>query len=840
MLDQAATFRGESHQANSTGKTRCFHCLQVIPKYTNIVSIVDGVQRRFCCHGCEAVATYIGDSDLGAFYQRRELASDETVVRSDQEKGAVDWSFLDDDELAAGYIAVTDDGSREFTVSLQGVYCQSCGWLIQHALRRLSDHIDLHLDISNKQLFIRLRDTSISATTVLGTIHRLGYTPDVIALDMLWHSPEGQHKQANRAALRRIVVAGFGMMQVMTYAVGLYFGDAQGIDPQAHRFLSLISMLVATVVVFYSGRPFFANAWQDLRRHQLGMDVPIALAIAGAYFPSVYQTLNHIPGHIFFDSAVMFIFFLSVGRFLEMKAQHRFSAAPVAISRLLPHFVSVHRNDFGTIRISPQEVRVGDCLTLGHTETVPFDAQIIHGTVMIDEVIITGESEPVCRTTGERVVAGTLIIQGEIEISAVARWSDSSLAKIQQLLQRAQARAVVGTESMQQVTRHFVLALLLITTAVACTWWFIAPERIFHIVLAMLVASCPCAFSLAAPIANSAASFSLRKNGLLLGNMQALSTLTRVTHWCLDKTGTLTRGRPKISHVQPLGTATADACVAIASAMERDQQHVLSGAFNDETITETAGDIEVVIGAGISATVAGKRYFLGKESWVKERLGTPNACRQTLRSNSNHPSSTVVLLASEQDFLARFYLQDELRAHAAEMLNTLSRAGCPVSVLSGDKSVTVKAQTTGLNVSESLGDLQAFDKQAYVQQLQEGGAVVAMVGDGINDAPVIRQADVSIAMASGSELSHSQADVIMLGTSLRGLQTLRLIARQTKQITRQNRRWAVFYNAIALPLAACGLLTPWLAALGMSLSSLLVVLNALRIGRTTVDAELVA
>ena len=821
---------------------QCFHCLEPIPKFTNINASIDGQQRAVCCHGCKAAAEYISDKHFTEFYQRRAKSTIENHVGTKISDNRIiqDWSFLDQLPESADYVRDMENGCRVISIYVQGVYCSSCSWLINKSLANLSDQITARMDSDSKRLWLEIADPEIAISDILITIEKIGYQPSPILLNAPQTDAQDRLKHEHREALKRIAVAGFGMMQVMTYAFSIYFGDYQGMDEAFRRFLSLTSLLVATAVVFYAGKPFFANAWNDLKHRHLGMDVPIALAIGGAYFPSVYQTLIrdplHLPGDIYFDSAVMFVFFLSVGRFIEMRARQTLNTTPAALSRLLPPSIEIIRvceGVAGPMRISPDQTRCGDRIQLSDHQILPFDGLIIRGKAMLDESTISGESLPVERHQGERVIAGSTLLSGELEVEASVPWSESSMVRIERLLRSAQLSSDEQSKVIKNVAQYFVTAVLIITVLVAISWWFIDPDRVFNIVLAMLVASCPCAFSLAAPIGVTAASHALRAVGILLANFKVMELIPQITTWCFDKTGTITRGRPAIVKAHTFSELDVKDCLDLASAIERQNNHILSLAFAKIDSELCVQNLQQYAGNGVGAKINGQQYYLGKPSWVLQQITNEGADSHTIKQDlQKHSNYSVVAIATQDAYLAHFFITDPLRSQAKSALTELRALGKSIHILSGDRLSAVRATTAVLEVDTIAGDLLPEQKMQSVQKLQSRGEIVAMLGDGVNDAPVIAQANVSVAMSNGSELSHAQADIIVLNGQLGGLKSLHKIAVKTKRIAQQNMFWAVVYNFIAIPLAATGLLTPWLAALGMSASSLLVVLNALRITKT--------
>ena len=813
-----------------------------------------------CCLGCKAAADFIQQRSLTRFYEHRDrvnqrdffgsLNAQELTVLNTQE-----WLFLDDlsDPRRVECVQVDSKGTRRLSLLVHGLYCSSCAWLIERALHSISQDIRVHVEIDALRVNLQVLNPDVELAELVLTISRLGYRPELVPANA-WFDLEQSHTQERSSALRRLMVAGFCMMQVMTYAAGSYLADAssQAMLPEYERFFLLVSLLVATLAVFYSGMPFFKNAYNDLKNRHVGMDVPVALAIGGAYLPSVYEVLSHSVGDavgaVYFDSAVMFVFFLSIGRYVEMRARHHLADSSGEINRMLPDKITVQRVNGDQVeehRIAPKLIELSDRITLNVGDVVPFDARLIRGEASFDESLMTGESLAVQHGVGEQVYVGARLLRGEVTISANKVWIESSLFKINQLVQNASADT--APTKLSQVGRNFVLWVIVLTVLVGAVWFYIAPDRVFHIVLAMLVASCPCAFSLAAPVGRTAAAHTLRRSGILLSNPEALSVASKVSHWLFDKTGTLTMGKPSVEDVVVLSEMSEQKCLTMVADVEHYSDHSLANAFAG--FASELGDAKLVEkfvdepGCGVRALYAGKPVFIGKRSWVLEQLANTvpsqyadESFAQVSNLSNNHYGASEIAVAYAGILVAVIHVTDSVRTSSSSALRQLSATGASVKVISGDKASAVAAVCDELSVRDYQADMLLADKLTVLRRLQMDGGVVAMVGDGVNDAPVLAGADLSIALATGSELSQYHADVVLLNGDLSQLTSLSKVAQTTEKVTRQNLNWALFYNGLALPFAALGFLTPWLAALGMSLSSLLVVLNALRIKRQASDS----
>jgi Cu2+-exporting ATPase len=813
----------------------CFHCLDPIPNFSKIFAEIDGRKQAMCCYGCKAAVEFIDGRNLGDFYTHRTHNGlnrffAKVARKPVHEISSDQWTYLDSQTNAMEYVWIDRHGRRCIDLIVNGLYCSSCSWLIDKALTQISDAIEVRVQLDTKRatVIIDKSASSLKLSSVLQVISDLGYKPSPLTKHNRLEGIDRQRTIESQKSIKRILVAGFGMMQVMTYAIALYLGEVQGMDSTQHRFLTLVSMLVATVVVFYSGKPFFTNALNDLRNRHFGMDVPIALAIAGAYFPSVYDTLNGHGENIYFDSAVMFIFFLLIGRFVEIRARHRLSDAPGALMRLLPARVKIKRirgSELKTYSLRPQDVEVGDQAVLNTGSVVPFDANIVGGEASVDESLLSGEVLPIAKKAGSSLLAGSKITSGLLMVEAQHAWPESSIVKVENLLNQGIGPDAQSSSKLQRFSQIFIIGILLLTILVGTFWSLYDASRVFEIVLAMLIASCPCAFALAIPIGSAAASNALRKQGVLLANLSALEKISDISRWCFDKTGTLTKGEASLQKVMILSALSEIECIDIAAALERESYHSLARAFIDIETSLIANDVKEIAGNGITGLVRGQHYFLGKRGWVLAQLESS----QAIDLPPYNQRCSEMLLASESEVLALIFISDDLRIGVKETITFLKENNKEVSILSGDNQCAVQFLADSLAISDAFGSLLPEQKMHQIKSVQAINEVVAMVGDGLNDAPVMSQANLSIALASGSELTQSQADVILLNGRLDKLVTLHQIARLAKQITNQNLTWALSYNAIILPLAAFGFLSPWIAALGMSSSSLLVVLNALRI-----------
>lgn len=789
---------------------RCFHCALPVPPEVRLTVGIDGKALPVCCPGCKAVAELIRDTGLSRYYELRD-APDPGVGRPPDE--AVEWRVFDSDEMLDAF-TTRHDGEREATIYVGGMYCSACSWLIETTLGRQAGVRSAEVNPITHRLRLRFPDGEATLSACLTTLARLGYQPQPLSPD----SRTRPEVTEQRTALKRLLVASLGMMQAMMFAVGLYAMDFQGIDADMQHFLRLVSFLVTTPVVFYAAKPFFTSAWRGLVARKPGMDLPVSIAVGSAYAASVYATFTRGPA-VWFDSVAMFVFFLTLGRFLEMRARHRSIDRSVALSSVLPNTATRVRGERHEV-VPVSQLVAGDTVLIRAGDPVPADGLLRAGTTSVDEAMLTGEPTPQHRVVGDELAAGSVNLDGLIEMTVTRTGNDTTLGTISRLSERARYARPTFVTLADRIASVIVVALLVVAVAVAVYWRIADPERAFVITLSVLVVTCPCALALATPAAFAAAGSRLAQLRLLVTNGNAIESLSRATLAIFDKTGTLTMGRPQITAVFVLDNAwTEQDCRGIAAALEHASTHPLARAFDMPGPLPAVSKHGIAVGQGVSGIIDGREWRLGNAAWVGGGIAATDG------------ASTQVFLGVDNMPVAWFELADELRPDAPDTLAALRGLGLDVALVSGDSRSAVAAVATTLGIEDVHFECTPQEKLAVIEAAQRRGHRVVMIGDGINDAPVLAGADTSVAPAHGALLAQTNADVIMIGDSLRPLTTAVKMSRQTMRIVRQNLAWAIVYNTLALPLAAAGLVPPWAAAIGMSTSSLVVVMNALRLNR---------
>ena len=791
----------------------CFHCALPVDPKTDFQVEIDGETKPVCCPGCRAVAELIRDTGMSSYYAMREAPQPGAGKPAED---AAEWQVFDRDDMCDAF-AETDGDNAEATIYAGGMYCAACSWLIQSTLEAQPGIESADVNPVTHRVRVRWNREDNGLGRILGTLADLGYDPQPLAPE----STARPEVAEQRTALKRLLVASLGMMQAMMFAVGLYAGDFQGMTDDMQYFLRFVSFVVTTPVVFYSARPFFSAAWRGIRSRSPGMDLPVSIAVGAAYAASVFSMLTRGEA-VWFDSVSMFVFFLTLGRFLEMRARHRSIDRSTALLGVLPNTVTRIENGGDTV-IPVSQLVAGDTVRVLAGEAIPADGTLVHGQTSVDESLLTGEAVAQARMPGEALVAGSINLDGVIEMAVEKTGPDTTLGTINRMSERARYARPEFVQLADRIASYIVVALLVVAAAVAGYWYFEAPDRAFVITLSVLVVTCPCALALATPAAFAAAGTRMAELRLLVTNGNAIEALAKATRIVFDKTGTLTRGKPVITAMKVLDpTYTEDECRAIAAALEAASTHPIAAAFAIEDVQQIATEHRIAVGEGVAGTINGKRWRLGRLAFVAPEVA---------EATGHDIPATRVYLGVDGRLVAHFDLDDETRPEAADALRQIRALGPAVSLASGDNEPAVKHIAGELEIADYHAACTPDQKLDLLRAAQDRGEIVAMVGDGINDAPVLSGADASVALAEGALLAQTSADIVMLGHSLEPLVTAVNIARQTMRIVRQNLAWAIIYNVMALPLAAAGWVPPWAAAIGMSASSLIVVLNALRLSR---------
>jgi len=815
----------EQPAAGSTPAAACFHCALPVLEPGRFVAPVLGSAREFCCAGCEAVARTIVAGGFESYYETRSAPRPgDGAARLPQDLPPLE--IYDDPEAQRQFVAAPDAARREVSLILDRIRCAACLWLSEQWLRRQPGilRVDINYATQRAQLAWDPARTRLSA--ILEAVRAIGY-------DAYPYDPQRQDaiaRRARRAATWRLFVAGFGAMQVMMYAFPAYLDAGSGtLAPDTEQLMRWASLLLTLPVVFFSSGPFFSGAWQALRRRSVSLDAPIALGIAAGFAASLWATVSG-RGEVYYDTITMLVFLLLAARMLEAAARARAARALDPLARWMPSFAT--RLDAPDAAASAQRIAAhalarGDFVLVAPGERVPADGVVLRGASSADESLLTGESRPLAKAQGAALIGGSVNLEQPLVMQVTRTGQDTQAAAVLRLVERAAAGKPRLVEAADRLAARLTAVVLLVAAGAFVAWAGESPARAVWIAIAVLVATCPCALALAAPIVLTRANAFLLTRGLALTRGAAIERLERATDVVLDKTGTLTAGRFSLRAVRPLGTLDADGCLALARALETNSRHPIARAFDGPSV-QPADDVRNAPGQGLEGTLAGRRLRLGSEAYCSEIAGgAPPA-----GSGSATAQQTRVFLADARGWLAAFTLEDALRPEAQDFVAELAARGLRVHLASGDHQDTAAAVAQRLGIGSVLGGASPQDKFALVERLQRDGRVVVMIGDGLNDAPVLARADVSVAIGGGADAAQAQADIVLLGgansPSLSAVGEALSVARRAMRLIRQNFAWAVAYNALALPLAALGWIGPWEAAIGMTASSFIVVINAMR------------
>ncbi len=753
--------------------------------------------------------------------------------RSREPLARADWSLLDDPVEWSAFGRPLDGegagGRWESQVVIEGMHCAACAFTIEDALGRVAGVERVEVNAASHRARVVWSSAVVQPSRWFAAAAEAGY-PLVPAGDV---SARARRTSEARLALWRWLVAGFCMMQVMMYAYPAYIASPGDMTPDAAQLLRWASWVLTLPVMLFSCGPFFRSAWRDLRARRIGMDLPVSLGIAIAFVVSTAATFDAQGplGHeVYFDSLTMFVFFLLTGRWLEARLRDRTAGALEAVMNRLPDSVERLDAQGAFRRVAVRRLAVGDVIRVLPGEAFPADGIVVSGDTLADEALLSGESRPVPRPLGDRVLAGSHNLASAVQVRIESIGPQTRFAQIVALMESASLQKPRLAQLADRVARPFLLAVLAASAMAAAVWWHIDPGKALMVAVSVLIVTCPCALSLATPSAMLASAGSLAQQGVMVQNLQALEALASVDTVVFDKTGTLTRDVPRLERVYcRQGLRPGDAverAAALAAHSLHPASRALVNAWNAQFRSAPAWALlEASEHAGQG--IRGRLRHKGSAQVIEMQLGSAAFCGvEPLKS-----AGAQVHLADEAGWVASFSLAEDLRPDAASAVASLEAQGMAVELLSGDRADAARELAQRAGIGAARGDCLPEEKLHVIAQRQAAGHGVAMVGDGLNDGPVIAQANASFAFGNAVPLTQARADFIVLGDELRAIPRAIAQAQRTMRVVRQNLWWAGGYNALCVPLAVLGWLPPWLAGLGMAASSLLVVLNAARLAR---------
>lgn len=815
-------------QTPSVPEHDCYHCGLPIPDEVDLAVDIEGTRHQMCCTGCQAVAQSIVSSGLIDYYKRRDAMPEQ--AREAMPDELKDLGLFDHPDFQQGFVKPIGEHEREAALILEGITCSACIWLNEQHVAHQPGVTAVDINYATRRARVRWDERRIKLSDILAAIQAIGYR----AYPYDAARSEQISQRERRSALWRLFVAGFGMMQVMMYAFPAYIAADGEITPDIEVMMRWASLILTAPVVLYSAAPFFSHAFRDVRLRRLGMDVPVALGIGAAFIASCWATFTR-QGEVYFDSVTMFVFFLLCGRYVEMLARQKAVRGVEELGKALPAFAerlaSWPAGEGERVPVS--QLQPGDVIRVKPGETVPADGVVIDGESEANEALLTGESRPVPKRPGAEITGGTVNVSSPLCLRVSRTGEHTRLAAIRQLMERASAEKPRVVQQADRVAAYFIIALLVLACVTAGWWYWHDPDRALWVFVSVLVVSCPCALSLATPVALTVATDALARMGVLVTRGHAIEALARAEHFVFDKTGTLTYGEMRLETLHCLGDASPASVLGLAAALEQGSEHAIARALRLRAVEEGVAlpafrAVTATTGQGVAGEFDGQQYRIGRPAFAAGLAGTPVP---EVLQQAEQGGGTVIALASSAGWLGGFVLSDGLREDCEATFDVLRAQGLKLSIFSGDTPSTVEAMGRRLGVSHALGGMTPEGKHAGLRQLQQGDAVIAMVGDGVNDAPVLAQAQVSVAMGGGTDLARNQADIVLLSARLGALADGLALSRRALTIIRQNLWWSFVYNFTAVPLAMSGLVTPWMAGIGMSASSLFVVLNALRLQR---------
>jgi Cu2+-exporting ATPase len=751
------------------------------------------------------------------------------------------------EELArvATEISGTPEPTLEVRLQVPAIHCAACTTLIEQALGPSTQSVRAFA--TTQQVQIRWNPSKTRLSALLQRLKEIGYP----AIPQSREAASVTRTHEQRQALWRLFVAFFCMMQVMMYALPRYVASIGELMPDQLQLLRWAEWMLTVPVVFFSAAPMFSAAWSSLALRRVTMDVPVALGISIAFAASTIATFTG-EGEVWNDSVTMFITFLLAGRWLEARLRARTAAGLDRLLTRIPEMVDRIRSGFTEFtesnleRVPAGRLQPGDRIRIVAGQTFPADAVVVAGQSHADEALLTGESNPIPKRTGDSVIAGSLNLDGLVWLIVERTGRSTRFGQIADLVQKAADEKPPAALMADRWAQGFLVAVLIAAALSGLIWSWIEPERALSVVVSVLIVTCPCAISLAMPAVTLAATSRLAESGILLRSPAVLEALAKIDLFAFDKTGTLSTGKLAIEAIQMAEATsrfTEQECLAIATAVAQGSLHPIAQAISLASASASAktGELPVatqvseIAGSGVAAEVSfrGERLqvHLGRQSFVRGTAAPNDGPSQEFAEFTKGANSPGTFLAIDHQLVARFAFREDLRADARETLAALAAAGIRIAVLSGDQAPAVARLTEGLDIDETLADATPESKYAWVADMQAKQHLVAVVGDGVNGAPMLALANVSIAVGSAAPIAQLGSDVILLSDRLGDLIVLRRIATRAVRIIRQNLFWAAAYNAVCVPLALAGAMPPAAAGLGMAGSSLFVILNALRLVR---------
>ena len=752
----------------------------------------------------------------------------------DLEALAAQWSLLDLAQEWSDFSQSSEQEAHQWTSSVvfEGMYCTACAINIEEALMSVPGVKSAQISAASHRGRVVWSSDQTRPSDWMKAVAKLGYRT-VPANDAL--ANEVRREDA-RKMLWRLGVAGLCMMQVMMYATPVYLSEPHDIAPDMVQLLRWASWVLSLPVLFFSCMPFFKTAWLDLKQRKISMDLPVAIGMLVTFVVSTLGTFEPqgpFGAEVYFDSFTMFVFFLLTGRWLELRLRDKTAGALEAVMNRLPDAVHRRTNVGEWETITLRHLRLQDVIQVRPGEAFAADAQIVAGETQVDEALLTGESRPLPRALGEHVLAGSLNLTATVQVQVTTLGKQTRFGQMVALMESASVSKPSMALLADRVAKPFLWGVLIMSALAAVWGWQYSPAHALMVAVSVLIVTCPCALSLATPAAMLSTAGALAKAGVMLRSLQALQSLAKVDTVIFDKTGTLTSEDFSLQHIATRDGIDADQALAWAAALAQHSLHPVSRSLlravgNKANTAVVLDNVKEFAGQGVQATLRQASEMAGLESRKELRLGSAAFCSVPMKTSEVLQAS----LSDQDGWLASFEFAETPREEADATLRALEDLGLRIRILSGDGQASVSQLASRLHVADAMGACSPEEKLKQVKLEQAQGHRVAMVGDGLNDGPVLAGADVSFALGQALPLAQSKADFVFMASNLKPLVATIRLSQQTMQIVRQNLIWAAIYNFACVPLAMLGYLPAWLAGLGMACSSLGVVLNAMRLSKT--------
>ncbi|MEJ2608476.1 MAG: heavy metal translocating P-type ATPase [Candidatus Thiodiazotropha sp.] len=815
----------------------CFHCnLPLPPDDEVVVANIEGEPQRFCCIGCKAVCEAIYEAGLEGFYQR----TPEGINLAPPPEIPKELALYDLDDVQTEFVSELGE-ERDIHLLIEGIHCAACVWLIEHTLNPMPGIISAQVNLSGKRLHVKWHNSAITLSQIIQRLGQIGYS--AVPYDL--EAAEGTMKSQNRLLLYRMAFAAFGMMNLMWISIALYAGADKG---EFRSLFHWIGFALSTPVLLYSGYPFFRGAWSGLRNLHLGMDLPIAIGASLTYLYSVYITVSgSTTGEVYYDTVVNFLFVILVGRYLEAMSKRQAVAATQRLLDLQPRVATRLENGEEEKVVPIRAIVKGDLVVVKPGVRVPVDGIIKEGQSSINEAMLTGESLAVSKQSGDKVSAGTINGHGALLVVVTGSLKNTALGRIISLVEEAQGSKAPIQCLADQIVPWFVAVTLGLATLTFLYWVSSSFEAALLAATSVLIITCPCAFGLATPMSIAVASGLGAKYGILVKNGEVLETLSTINHVIFDKTGTLTEGGLSVAGIymgddqwqegqdQPPTDSINDLMAKLA-AVERHSEHPTADAviaWTDASISDqprrTSKAFRYEPGLGVMARVADEQIVVGNDLLMSRQGCSSSDYLDLTASELDERGIGSFRVAINGCQVGLVAVEDRVRSDAKALIDALKTEGIEVTLLSGDRKRAAEAIATRLGGMEVIAEVLPEEKDQVVQRLQAKGHRVAMVGDGINDAPALVRADVGIAMGSGTDVSIASADIVLMSSELERVRLAIALSRRTLHTIRQNIGISIVYNIIMVPLAMAAVVTPLVAAISMPLSSLAVIGNSARI-----------